>query len=78
MFGGDVGLGKENAKGLFDRSGAGRVNLTPSPGSTSQADTVVAAIEDFFVGLRGAAIEFSSVFKPSDSNDVTVALNGRF
>jgi len=57
MPGGDAGLGNENAKGLFDRSGAGRVNLTPSPGSSSQADTVVATNGDFFLGFRGAAIE---------------------
>jgi len=56
MFGGDAGLGNENAKGLFDRSGAGRVNLTPSPGSSSHAETVVATNGDFFLGFRGAGI----------------------
>jgi hypothetical protein len=81
MFGGDAGLGNENAKGLLDRSGAGRVNLTPSPGSTSQADTVVATNDDFFLGFRGADIEIlPSGVQPSNSNRgyATVGLNEYF
>src|SRR5262249_60425322 len=80
MFGGDAGLGNENAKGLFDSSGAWRVNLTPSPGSTSQAETVVATNGDFFRGFRGAGIGILRSVQPSKFkwSYVTVALNGCF
>jgi hypothetical protein len=60
MPGGVADLGNENAKGLFDRSGAGRVNLTPSLGSSSQAEMVVATNGGLFLGFRGAAMKFSS------------------